>query len=64
MIKFIHYYTTGSDEVKTFYVAEGKFAGEGTTHAFTSPEEAVAKSTVESFIVWDGKEIGVGAGTE
>lgn len=60
MVKWIKYYTTGSDVVKTFNVATQEYESEGQTHQFTSAEDALSKSTTEVLTVWDGVVEGVG----
>ncbi len=64
MIKWIKSYTTGSDIVNTYNVADNAVESIGETHAFANATDAQAKSTSQVLIVWDAQLVGVGALTE
>ncbi len=60
MQKYVKFYTTGSDVVKTLNLSSMAFESEGETHAFTSAEDAQERSTEEVVIFWDNTLVGLG----
>lgn len=60
MIKFVKFFSDGF--VQTLFVSEGILSAPNEqTHTFGSAEEAVAHSTPEAFIVWDGVPVSAGS---
>jgi len=58
-VKFVNFY--GSDKSRITYFVESKtLQNDGETHDFASAEEALEKSTSESFVFWDNAPVGVG----
>ena len=58
-IKFVNFY--GSDHTRVTYFTDTKtLQNDGETHDFMSGEEALEKSTSESFVFWDNVPMGVG----
>lgn len=58
MISYIKFFKDG--HVQTFIVNENFLDSGEATHEFSSPADATAHSTNDTFVVWDGEPGGMG----
>lgn len=63
MIKFVKFFTS-EGKVQTLFTDEGTFDSGESTHEFSSAEDAVAHSTSEAFVVFDGVPVSAGSVAE
>ena len=59
-IKWVKFYTTGTDVKVTYHVESKTVQDNGETHGFVNGEDAMNKSTSEVFTFWDGVPVGTG----
>ena len=57
--KFIKLFTTGSNDVIVYDFQSKKLTNE-VTEVFTSGQDAVAKSSADTFVFFDGEAVGGG----
>lgn len=59
-IKWIHFYTTGSNQTDTFHMEQMAFTPHDQEHQYRDAEDMLSKNTKETFNFWDGVPVGVG----
>lgn len=62
-IKWVKFFTTEAADFQTYWVATKTLQNDGQTHQFANATDALAKSTTEVFIFWDGEPQGRGTVT-
>lgn len=60
MIKWTKFYDSTTHEVVTYYNDQKTAHETHQTFDYATPEETLAKSTVETFNFWDNEPIGAG----
>lgn len=61
VIKWTKFYDTVTGTVATYHNEQKTADNDGQTFEFTTPEEMISKSTVETFNFWNNTPIGVGS---
>ena len=64
MNKWVKFFKSEPKEVVTYYVENNTVQDDGQTHEFVDANDAVAKSTNEVLVVWDGTPISIGTVAE
>lgn len=64
VIKYVKFLDSATHTEKVYFTAEKMLQESAPEFAFETPEEAIAKSTVETFLFWDNAPIGAGTVAE
>ncbi len=64
MVKYVKFLDSATHTEKVYFTAEKVLQESEPSFDFATPEEAIAKSTVETVIFWDNKLVGLGLVSE
>lgn len=59
-VKWLHFYTSGSNQTDTFYMELMKFQANTQEHQYRDAEDMLSKNTKDTFNFWDGVPVGLG----